>query len=327
MNNKFYVYIYLDPRREDIYKYGQYIFYYEPFYVGKGCKKQYKSHLLEAYNKRDLNNKNRGNYKCNKIRKIRNDINREPIIVKLYNRLTEKEAFQYEIELIKIIGRINLDTGPLTNLTDGGEGLSGYKYPEYLKKIRSDAIKGDNHLLRQPGMIHWNKGKTLNEIVGNEKSKKIIKLLSEKGKLLIGEKNPMFGKKHTHESKKKMSKSSTGEKNHWYGKKFSDEHKRNLSNSLKNCKKLKAPRPNSQGKNVTKTVRKKISDSLKKYYKASGKKIRICGKQNHRSKPVFANFKQFDSMTEAANILGVSPSTIAYRINKKITGYCFINKE
>ncbi len=39
--------------------------------------------------------------------------------------LTEKEAFDLEIELISKIGRSDLKLGPLTNLTDGGEGQSG----------------------------------------------------------------------------------------------------------------------------------------------------------------------------------------------------------
>ena len=39
---------------------------------------------------------------------------------------------------------------------------------------------------------------------------------SMKGKL-IGDKHPMFGKHHTEESKRKMSKSRKGEKNHMYG--------------------------------------------------------------------------------------------------------------
>ena len=37
-DNKFYVYVYLDPRKPGSFKFGEYEFDYEPFYVGKGKK-------------------------------------------------------------------------------------------------------------------------------------------------------------------------------------------------------------------------------------------------------------------------------------------------
>lgn len=35
----YYTYVYLDPRRPGNYEYGNFLFAYEPFYVGKGTKK------------------------------------------------------------------------------------------------------------------------------------------------------------------------------------------------------------------------------------------------------------------------------------------------
>jgi len=56
--------------------------------------------------------------------------------------LTEPESFEYEIALISLLGRKDLGTGCLRNLTDGGEGTSGAVLsPETRAKI-SAANKG-----------------------------------------------------------------------------------------------------------------------------------------------------------------------------------------
>lgn len=329
-DDKFYVYVYFDPRKSGIFVYEDFLFEYEPFYVGKGCGNQCYSHLTESYNNIDLQrktNKNRGTYKCNKIRKIKSEINSKPIIVKLYQNLQEVNAFDLEKRLIKIIGRFDLGKGPLTNLTDGGDGTSGYIYPKYLKKIRSEAIKGDKHMLRQPGVIHWNKGKTYDEIVGEVRAKELILEMSKRGKTLIGEKNPMFGKKQSEQTKNKIGAANCGENSYWFGKKFSPEHVEALSQSLKNCDKLKKPRPGLQNRILSVDTRRKIGEGVKKHYINGGKKIRVCGKDNPRSKSVIANFERFDSISSAAKRLGVSPSTVSYRVIKKFPGYSFVNGE
>lgn len=128
MENNFYVYIYLDPRKPGKYKYGEYEFEYEPFYVGKGKGRRYK---------RTDNSCGRNDYFKKIVNKIKN-LKFEPI-VKLKEKLTENRSFRIESNLINLIGRGDLDKGPLVNFTDGGEGSSGYKHSEKtLKKLKKE---------------------------------------------------------------------------------------------------------------------------------------------------------------------------------------------
>ena len=74
-----------------------------PYYIGKGSGDR-------AYRKRT------------KGIKLPKDANN---IVLIQGCLTETEAFDLEIDLIKQYGRKNNNTGILLNQTDGGEGVSG----------------------------------------------------------------------------------------------------------------------------------------------------------------------------------------------------------
>lgn len=139
MCKEFYVYLYLDPRKMGEYRYGDdvYSFEWEPFYVGKGKDGRKTDHLNEA--KRNYTEGNQ--LKLNVIRKIWKE-GLEPIIIVYKDNLTEDEAiYQFEIPMIAAIGRRDKKLGPLTNLTDGGEGVSGYVYTEERKRIQSINLK------------------------------------------------------------------------------------------------------------------------------------------------------------------------------------------
>ena len=111
----FYVYVYLDPRKTGKHQYGEYIFDYEPFYVGKGKDKRYYDHI-----------KRRKSYKTPAAKKVCSLIESgiKPEILVYKDKLSCDAAFELEISMIKIIGRRDLGIGPLLNLTDGGDGVS-----------------------------------------------------------------------------------------------------------------------------------------------------------------------------------------------------------
>lgn len=142
MENKFYVYIYLDPRKPGIYDYGELILNHEPFYVGYGHGNRKNFHLYESKTTKN-------SLKLNKIRKL-NSLNLKPIILTYKDNLLEPEAKELEIKTIMTIGRIDLKTGPLSNLTNGGDGTSGMIFSEDLKRMFSERMKGElNHMFNK----------------------------------------------------------------------------------------------------------------------------------------------------------------------------------
>jgi len=232
MNSIFYVYVYLDPRKNGEYKYKDHEFDYEPFYVGKGKNDQCLYHLTES-----TFNFNKGNQlKLNKIRKIKKETGENPIIVKIKENLLESESFDLETELIKKIGRIDLGTGPLTNLTDGGEGLSGYIFTEETIKKKSKANKGERNPMygkRGKDSPMYGKRGEGTPFFGKHHSEKTKKRKSEAFK---GEKNPNWRKSPSEETRKKQSKLMKGEKNPMYGKTHSEESKKKMSEAKKGKK-------------------------------------------------------------------------------------------
>jgi hypothetical protein len=151
-NNESYVYVYLDIRKPGKYSYKNLnvSFLFEPFYIGKGIRNRYLDHLgvLENFSLRKFN------YKENKIRKIYQDTQRTDFVIKLTENLSDKDACELERLFIQSIGRYEFQTGPLTNLTDGGDGMLNLS-PEARKRAgqaiavaqlgntrRSDVLKG-----------------------------------------------------------------------------------------------------------------------------------------------------------------------------------------
>ncbi len=193
----YYVYMYLD--QDNV-----------PFYIGKGKNDRYKICYHLGINKKGQGNK----LLFNKIKKVGIEN------VKIYflcNHLTDNESMIWEQYWIKYIGRRDLGTGSLCNLTDGGEGNSGRIFSEEHRKKISIANMGHSHPSYWAG-----------------------KKLPEEHKKKIGSSNK--GHKHSQETKEKMHKphkthivtNETKEKirRSCLNKKLSQEHKDKIKASL-----------------------------------------------------------------------------------------------
>jgi len=205
-DKKFYVYIYLDPRKKGAFKYGEFLFGYEPFYIGKGFGNRYLEHLMPSYLKR----KSPKSSKIKKLIKLGHDLTY--YIIKIKKNVSEQYAIDFEKELIHIIGRNDLKLGPLSNLTDGGEGFSGYKRtPEQIEKVRLKKIGTKMNEHTRNRLQEANTGRVCLEET-KEKLRKINlgrKFTPEHREKL---KKSRKGRVFTEETKNKMSISKIGKK-------------------------------------------------------------------------------------------------------------------
>lgn len=230
--DNFCVYIFLNPSKPGIYKYDDLNFDFEPIYVGKGRLNRPKNHLFRY--------KNGKSYFYNKLKKIVGQ-GYEPIWLIIKDNLSEKEAFAEEIRLIKLIGRKS-EGGSLTNLSNGGEGQTGFKHSDESKEKISKTLKNNKDWIEMM------------------KSKEYRDKLS---KSLMGHEGYGKGIPRTEDVKDKIRKSVTGNKNHFYGKTHSDTMKKKMSdsNSGKN-------NPNSKVyiiKHLDKTLKFEGRSELKEY--------------------------------------------------------------
>lgn len=206
----FYVYVYLDPRKEGCFKYGkdgEFEFDYEPFYVGKGKGKRKDCHIRECNIRQDRNK-----YKNNKINKLKR-LGLLPIVIVIKDKMEESGAFQLEKDIIKAIGRVDKKLGPLTNMTDGGEGASGAILSEERKeKLRQKhlGMKASEETRKKMSNFQLQRYKNMSEEEKKKYSDKMKSMWTNEMKddrrnMYIGDKNPNFGNKWSSEQKKKLS--------------------------------------------------------------------------------------------------------------------------
>ncbi len=181
----YYNYIYLDPRKIGKYEYETICLLYEPFYIGKGKGDRCYNHLQDSKRIDNPIFKN----KINKIKSL--GYNLRDFIVILNHTNNEEESYEKEIKLIREIGSeliVDIKNGPLSNVC----------------------------LINQPPSL---KGKTYKEIYGDRWKDEIEK----RRELQIAKGGYFKDRKHKTESKEKISISISGDKNPMWGKKHSAE--------------------------------------------------------------------------------------------------------
>ncbi len=195
--NNFYAYVFLDPRKPGQFRYNEFEFDHEPFYVGKG----------RGYRMRDLKNRK------NDVRLVLDSLSElglKPIVLKLFSGFSEKDSLILESILIFAIGMKLKGEGPLTNLAVGGgkspmcgrggelSPLFGRKHSERTKLKMSLSAK-DSYKNRG----QWNKGKK-----GVQVSPFKGRIHSEETKRKMSA--AQMGRTHSEETKEKMSKAKKG---------------------------------------------------------------------------------------------------------------------
>ena len=93
--------------------------FFLPFYVGKGKGRRITEHNAEV-----INNRCKNNIKGKYIKAALSDHGYVPRKI-VWCGHSEDDAFSEERRQIALYGRVDLGTGCLSNLTDGGEGVSG----------------------------------------------------------------------------------------------------------------------------------------------------------------------------------------------------------
>jgi hypothetical protein len=132
-------------------------------------------------------------------KKIVNKYGYEVQIIK--QNSSKEEIYELEKILVSWYGRIDLKTGTLANMTDGGEGVLN-KSIETKQKISNAQLGNKNH--------RWGIRGELNPQFGKSRTKEVIEKMKANHPDFSGKNNPNYGKKHSDETKMKISLAQQG---------------------------------------------------------------------------------------------------------------------
>lgn len=245
------------------------------YYVGSSyhCKERWKEHLKEL----------KGGYHKNKhllnsFQKYREENFKFEII----HSLPEKEAREKEQWYID---NFYDDMYNISKLAGGGDLISYHPDRENIIFRMTESVKQRY------------------EVMSESDKEKQWGYLKTKG-------NPMQGRRHTEESRKKMSQSSVGKPSPNKGKKASAETREKISRAAKQRTGESNP---FYGRHHSAETKQYMSEKFK-------------GRIPTNARPVIIDGVEYVSATEAARQLGVVAATILHRIkssNVKYTGYFY----
>jgi hypothetical protein len=217
-----YVYTLVDPRSS------------LPFYVGKGSGERCNAHVVEAkyYVKRK-------SPKLKKIRKLMR-LGMEPIVIKLEENVSDKQALDLECLLIAEMRDLGFK---LTNMTEGGDGAQGYKHTEEHKQRMSELQKG--------------------RVFTEEHRQAMCKPKSEQGRKNIAEARLTTTYRPSEETKKKTSEALKGRPSPMQGRIQTDEAKAKMSAWRKGKPKPKVDCPHCNKQVAVNTAKRWHFDNCK----------------------------------------------------------------
>jgi hypothetical protein len=197
------------------------------FYIGKGR------------GRRAWSNKNRNPHWRNVIAK-----HGEPKVEVLAQWPTEEEAFEHEKFLIWCFRDMGCS---MVNITNGGEGVSGYKPTQESIQKRLDSMKGYTPTEETRSKMREAHLGEKNHFFGRNHSEAAKQLISDAKK--ANPSTPWLGKSRSEETRQKIALSLLGKS----GRKHTEESKRKIA-LAKTGKKQASP---------SEDTRKKLSESVK----------------------------------------------------------------
>ncbi len=258
-----------------------------PFFVGKG-------HHRRAYTKRGRNVwwkrivEKSGGFEVRFVQE----------------NLSEFEAFWLEVNQIAGWGRADLGEGPLVNLTDGGEGVSGWIPTKEWRDKKRKMMKNNTISKGLKQSEEQCEGKR-QRMLGNTYAEALKQ--TDEWKKQNSERVTKWWANRPEEELQAFKESKTGKNNPMYGTNRTNEQKQTQREAMKGNQ-------NGRG-NINNVHTIEHNNNIRNS---------LLGSKNPASRPVTTPLGSFDTITDAAKIHDMTVSGMAYRCKTNTKGCRYI---